>query len=171
MITILKASIEEATIIVDIGKKSLVESHGSSAPTSDIEFYISNTYNLDKIKAELSNKENVYHIIYYKGQAAGYSKIIFDSVHPNINTGNVTKLDRLYLLKEFYDLKLGLKLFEFNKELSKKSNQAGMWLYTWVGNQRAINFYKKLGFEIIGKADFKISEHHSNPNYQMYLKY
>lgn len=79
-------------------------------------------------------------------------------------------MDRLYLLQEFYDLKLGLKLLEFNIAISKKANQLGMWLYTWAENKRAVSFCLKTGFDIIGKADFKISATHSNPNYLMYLK-
>jgi ribosomal protein S18 acetylase RimI-like enzyme len=84
---------------------------------------------------------------------------------------NVTKLERLYVLKEFHHLKLGLELFNFNVELSKKNNQAGMWLFVWTENLKAINFYKKAGFNIVGKYNFKISETHSNPNHQMLLLY
>ena len=79
---------------------------------------------------------------------------------------NITKLERIYLLKEFY---LGAELFEYNVRLAKENNQKGMWLFVWVENERAVNFYKKNGFVIIGSHDFKISETHSNPNHQMFL--
>ena len=62
----------------------------------------------------------------------GFSKIILNAKHPNIVTENVTKLDRIYLLKEFYGLKIGLELLNFNIELSRNNNQSGIWLYTWI---------------------------------------
>jgi ribosomal protein S18 acetylase RimI-like enzyme len=123
------------------------------------------------VEEELNNPENIFHIIYYKGQAAGFSKIIFNRPHPLIGSTAITKLERLYLLKEFYNLKLGLTLFEFIISLSKEENQNGIWLFVWTENQRAVSFYKRNGFEIIGNTDFKISETHSNPNHVMYLKY
>ncbi len=46
-----------------------------------------------------------------------------------------------------------------------------MWLFVWKENQRAVNFYDKAGFKIIGNYEFKLSKTHSNPNYQMFLKY
>jgi ribosomal protein S18 acetylase RimI-like enzyme len=46
-----------------------------------------------------------------------------------------------------------------------------MWLFVWKENQRAIHFYKKAGFHIIGSYDFRLTETHSNPNHQMLLKY
>lgn len=171
MNSIVKAKQEDFQLLCDIGKKSFIESHGDSASETDINEYANANYNSGKFTEELSYTKNIYHIIYHNEHPAGYSKIIFNSFHKNISMGNVTKLDRLYLLKEFYNLKLGLELFEFNIELSKQNNQAGMWLFVWKENQRAVNFYKRTGFKIIGDYDFKISETHSNPNYQMLLKY
>ena len=55
--------------------------------------------------------------------------------------------------------------------LSKKKQQKGIWLAVWVENKRAIKFYQKAGFKIVGKYDFQISKTHSNPNHIMYLKY
>jgi ribosomal protein S18 acetylase RimI-like enzyme len=57
----------------------------------------------------------------------------------------------------------------FNSELTKKNNQQGIWLEVWIENFRAIKFYKKMGFTIVGKANFRVSKTHSNPNYIMYL--
>ena len=71
----------------------------------------------------------------------------------------------------FHNLKLGWELFNFNVKQSKAQQQVGMWLHTWTENQKAINFYSKAGFKIIGHHDFKISETHCNPNYQMLLIY
>ena len=56
-------------------------------------------------------------------------------------------------------------------DLSKQNNQAGMWLYVWKENERAVNFYIKNEFVITGSFDFKISDTHSNPNHLMFLKY
>ncbi|HKO79893.1 MAG TPA: GNAT family N-acetyltransferase [Chitinophagaceae bacterium] len=148
-----------------------MESQGTSAKEEDINKYLKEKYDYDIVKAELRNSKNNYHIIYYNKQPAGYSKIILNEPSPTIQLQNVTKLERLYLLKEFYGLKLGSELFSFNVHLSRNNNQAGMWLYVWKENDRAIRFYKKAGFEIIGSYDFKISATHSNPNHLMLLTY
>jgi diamine N-acetyltransferase len=171
MISIQKATPVEATLIADIGKKTFRESHGNSAPPADIDAYVLLKYNLKTVEKELNNPENIYHIIYYKDQPVGYSKIIFNRPHPLIASSATTKLERIYLLKEFYGLKLGLTLFDFISRFSKEENQTGIWLFVWKENQRAVSFYKKNRFKIIGSADFQISATHSNPNHVMYLKY
>jgi len=171
MIKIVKATVNDARLLADLGKKTFVESHGNSASKENIDFYVSQKFSPTFLSSELENSENIFHIIYVLEKPAGYSKIIANVTNPNIEEKNVTKMERLYVLKDYYDLKLGLKLFQFNEELSKSLNQAGMWLYVWKDNQRAVNFYKKAGLKIVGEADFKISDTHSNPNHWMYLKY
>ena len=171
MISIVRATIDDFKLLADIGKETFIESHGECAERSDVDTYVNETYSYKLFHEELSNVNNIYHIIYHGVQPAGYSKIIMNSPHPNIQVQNVTKLERLYLLKDFYKLRSGLKLFNFNVELSKKNNQSGIWLFVWKENHRAVSFYIQNGFKIIGSYDFKITETHSNSNHQMFLKY
>jgi len=166
-----KANEAHSELLAQIGKVSFIESHGSSAALQDIDTYISGKYTRDILKAELIDPKNIFHLIYYNKKVAGYSKIILNEKISTLDVNNITKLDRLFLLKGFYDLKLGFELLQFNIELSKKNNQVGMWLFAWKENHRAVNFYNKNGFEIIGSHNFALSETHSNPNYQMFLKY
>jgi len=171
MTTIRKASPTDVELLSQLGRQTFIESHGHSAATEDVETYINTAYDPETCKQELEDANNIYHFIYYKDQPAGFSKIIFNNVAPGVAATNITKLERIYVLKTFYNMKLGLALLNFIIELSKSHNQKGMWLYTWVENERAINFYKKAGFTIIGSHDFRISATHTNPNHRMYLEY
>lgn len=171
MNTIIPATVSDAKLLVNIGKTSFLESHGMSASKEDIDAYVQLKFNETTFSEELRDERNHFNMIYYNETAVGYSKIIFDFPHPNIPFENVTKLERLYILKEYHHLKLGLELFNYNVKLSMTHHQAGMWLFVWTENTRAITFYNKVGFKIIGHHDFKISETHSNPNHQMLLTY
>jgi ribosomal protein S18 acetylase RimI-like enzyme len=171
MISISKGDTKDSELLSHLAKISFIESHGKSASSEVINKYADETYNEDAIKKELSDHKNIYHIIYKDEQPAGFSKIILNLTHSNVPGQNVTKMERLYLLKEFYGSGSGPALFNFNIELSKQNDQAGMWLFVWKENPRAISFYKKSGFIIIGSHDFKLTETHANPNHQMLLIY
>jgi ribosomal protein S18 acetylase RimI-like enzyme len=168
---ITKAKLQDAKILAQIAKASFLPAHGHSAPTKDIDNYLATNFKEANFLEELSNPENHYYIIYDTNTIAGYSKITLNTSNENINPQNVTYMSRLYLLKEFYGKNLGKVLFDFNIEFSKKHNQEGMWLAVWTENQRAINFYTKMGFKIVGKHDYRISETHTNPNHIMYLNF
>jgi len=171
MTTITQSTTADSNLLSNLGKQTFIESHGHSASKDDIDSYVARNYTPEIFQAELADEKNIYHIIYNNSTPAGFSKIILNDAHRLITLPNVTKLERIYILKRYYNLKLGAKLFKFNLNLSKENQQSGMWLFVWKENSRAIKFYEKRGFKIIGSHDFKISETHSNPNHIMFLEY
>ena len=171
MIKISKATQRDATQLAPIAKEAFLTAHGHSASTKDIDNYVAANFSERNFTEELSNPENHYYLIYHDNKLAGYSKITLNTSNENIASKNTTYMSRLYVLKEFYGMGLGKELFVFNIEFSKKHKQQGMWLAVWIENERAINFYTKRGFKIVGRYDFRISETHSNQNHIMYLEY
>ena len=166
-----RATVNDSSTIVSIGRIAVGDAHRASCSQEDMEHYLDGHYNEDAIQQELVNQDNIYHILFYKGVPAGFSKIVLNAKHPNITNANTTKLDRIYLLSNFYDLKLGHQLLKKNIVFSQENDQCGMWLFTWTGNERAVKFYMRNGFIIIGEHMFKVSDTHSNPNHHMFLTY
>ena len=168
---ITKATPSNAKDLAEIAKASFLPAHGHSAPKKDIDTYLKDNFSEANFVKELSNPENHYYLIYDNQKLAGYSKITLNTTNKNIASKNVTYMSRLYVLKEFYGLGVAKELFDFNIKFSKQHNQGGIWLAVWIENKRAINFYTKMGFEIVGKYDFRISKTHTNPNHIMFLEY
>ncbi len=171
MSKITKATPQNAKQLAPLAKEAFLIAHGHSASKADIANYVAANFSESSFEKELSNPENQYFIIYHQNKMAGYSKVTLNTPTEKITSNNITYMSRLYLLKEFYGLNLGKELFDFNLEFSKQHHQHGIWLAVWIENKRAINFYTKRGFQIVGKHDFKISETHSNPNHILYLEY
>ena len=171
MHSICRATQADSQLLTLLGRQTFIESHGSSASRSDIEAYVTTNYHERVFNEELADPNNIYHLLFHNEQPVGFSKIIMDCPDPNIKSQNATKLEQIYLLKEAYDLNLGQALFQFNLDLSKNKGQSGMWLFVWKENERAVRFYLRNGFEVVGSHDFKISETHANPNHQMLLMY
>lgn len=168
MIDIKPIKPKEIGRLSELSKSTFIASHGHSAEEKDINIYIRYAYSVKKLEEELSEPNSFFHFLYYKNELAGYSKLSLNINYPKIVSSPLSKLDRIYIDEKFLDKKLGQALFDFNLEIARQNNQQGVWLYTWIENHRAINFYKKNGFEIIDEKDFKISNRHSNPNYIMY---
>lgn len=171
MIRIAPVQKDEVSLLVSIGRRSLLESHGRSAPAEVFGAYLDEKFTTEALEAELADEANIFHLIYLNGEPAGYSKIIYDCPIDPVPSARITKLERLYLLGEFYDKRLGHHLLQFNIHHSKAAGQEGMWLYVWKENERALRFYDRAGFTIVGDGFFRLTDTHANPNWQMYLPY
>ncbi len=169
--TIIRATEKDYFPIVEIGKQAVFDAHKESCSAEILGEYIETNYSVEAIKNELIDKNNIYHLVSSAKKTLGFSKMILNAAHSNIAIENVTKLDRIYLLDEAIGKKMGYELLQFNIELAKNNEQAGVWLYTWIGNKRAIDFYIRAGFHIIADHNFLVSQNHFNPNYQLYLEF
>ena len=158
MISIRKATTKDVHLLASLSIEAFMPAHGHSAPKKDISSYIEANFSVEKFEKEISNPDFEYYLIYHSSKIAGFSKIIFNDQNIHISDNQVTKMERLYLLKEFYGLDIGLKLMNFNSKLAQKKEQFGIWLEVWIENFRAIKFYEKVGFKIVGKANFTVSK-------------
>src|SRR5690349_20744933 len=104
MVSYRRLTTADAPWLVRVGGITILESHGQSAPPEIMQSYLDRSFNEDACRAELSDEQNTFMAVDYNGQTAGYSKIIFNTPHPMVSVEPVTKLERLYLLKEFYGL-------------------------------------------------------------------
>ena len=171
MFSIRNAQRTDAPDVSHIGRISVEYAHRDSCSTADLTAFLDRTYSHEEIEAEISDPLNIYRIIEWEGVPVGFSKIILNAAHQNISGSHVAKLDRIYLLPEYVDRKLGRELLKFNIDFTARNHQTGIWLFTWVGNHRAINFYHKAGFRIIAPHRFKVTETHYNEHYQMLLDF
>lgn len=171
MFQIIQAKELHIAELTEVARKSFLESHGHSASETDIQDYLERNLTLAELTKELKNPAYHYRLILKDEKLVGYSKLVFNVPTSVISLDQVAKLERIYILQSELGSGLGKELFDYNIELARMNDQKGMWLFVWVENKRACRFYQKMGFEIVGRHDFRISENHSNPNHQMYLKF
>ena len=170
MVTIKRADESHASLLSEVAILSFNESHGNSAKPQDIKYFTDEKYNIQALTSALNNPDNNYYLIYYENRLAGFTNLIYNSPYDDSIITNIAKLERIYVLKEFYNLKLGYQLLEFNINIAREHNQKAIWLFVWTENERAMKFYMKSGFKINGSGKFKISETHANPNHRLYLE-
>lgn len=161
----------DAALLAQMGGQSLIESHGHSAPAEIMQAYRQKSFSEEACRAELVEEQNIFFAVFFNNSPAGYSKIILHTPHLAVDLQPVTKLERLYLLQEFYGLKLGHRLLQQAIAFSKENADTGMWLEVWKGNERAIRFYQKQGFQTVGELEFVLTETHVNPAWVMWLRY
>ena len=170
MWTIIKGTPKHVSELTELGRITFMESHGHCATEKEVNEYLNTHLIHEKFLSELKDKKNLFYLVMLEGTMIGYSKIILNSENPNHPSEEITKMERLYVLKAHHGTGIAKKLFEFNVELAKENLQQGIWLNVWVENERAIQFYKKSGFKNIGSYSFIVSENHSNPLHVLFLE-
>ena len=155
-IKIRRISTNDITELQKIGKQTFFETFASQNSEENMTEYLENGFSIEKIKAELEDKNAEFYFAEFNQEAIGYLKVNFGQSQTEIKNENALEIERIYVLKEFHGKKVGQILFEKALELAKSKKVDYMWLGVWEENQRAIRFYEKNGFVAFDKHIFKL---------------
>jgi len=151
------ATTTDAAIIALLGRVTFTETFGHlfQEPKDLLEYY-DRTFSVDKIEGSLCKKNNVYWLALVDELPVGYAKLKLDSPTPFLEGKDVCQLQKIYILKDFLSLKIGLALQQTLIDKATAANYDYIWLSVLKENERAVGFYLKNGFKAIGDHDFSI---------------
>ena len=150
---------EDAQFIALLGRITFTETFGHFfRDQNDLIDYYNYTFSVQKIEDGMKKQNNIFWIAFVNQLPVGYAKLKLNSKSEFIDSKDVCQLQKIYVLKDFLSKRIG---FELQGSLLKKAKELGfskVWLSVLNSNERAINFYKKTGFEKIGNHDFQIGK-------------
>ncbi len=153
------ANKNDAEFIALLGRVTFTETFGHFfKDKQDLFNYYNATFSVDKIENSISKPNNVYWIAFVDRLPVGYAKLKLKSTSEFIALDNACQLQKIYVLNDFLSMKIGFNLQNLILEKAKEKGNSCIWLSVLKSNERAINFYRKNGFEQIGNHDFKIGK-------------
>ena len=153
------ANKNDAEFIALLGRVTFTETFGHFfKDKQDLLNYFNATFSVDKIENSIAKPNNVYWIAFVDRLAVGYAKLKLNSNSEFIALEDVCQLQKIYVLKDFLSMKIGFNLQNLILEKAKEKGNSCIWLSVLKSNERAINFYRKNGFQHIGNHNFTIGK-------------
>ena len=150
---------EDAQFIALLGRITFTETFGHFfRDQKDLIDYYNLTFSVQKIEDGIKKPNNIFWIAFVNRFPVGYAKLKLYSNSEFIESKDVCQLQKIYVLKDFLSMKIGFELQDLLLKKAKELNFNKVWLSVLNSNERAINFYKKNGFEKIGNHDFQIGK-------------
>ena len=139
-----------------IGKQTFLETFAEVNSEENMKSYLEKEFAIEKLQAQLNNKDSAFYFATLNDNVIGYLKINFGQSQTELKDNNALEIERIYVLKEFHGKKVGQLLYNKAIQIAKEKNADYVWLGVWEENTRAINFYKKNGFIEFDKHIFKL---------------
>lgn len=125
---------------------------------SNMKAYLEQAFDICKLRDELSNSNSSFYFLYSDEELSGYLKLNEYKVQTDIYDPQSLEIERIYVAREFQGKGLGNVLVNKAIDVSKIRGKLFVWLGVWEKNDKAILFYKKNGFYVIGKHSFFMGE-------------
>lgn len=154
-IQIVEADEKHASLLRDMGEQTFREAYSNDPDTANMELYIAQNFQLERMVADLQNPQAKFLLVKYNEQWAGYALFRWDRTHELLHNTKSLMLHRIYVLQSFWRHQIGSVLLQYILDFAKSGGYEYMWLIVWEENHRALRFYKKWGFEHFGYEKFQ----------------
>lgn len=156
MSLIRKATIEDAELLSQLGAVTFSEAFGEVNTKEDLEIYLQNAFSIPQIKSEIEEDGNVFFLLYQNDEAVAYAKLNANEKVNSLEGKKIVQIQRIYARKKALGTGIGAQLMQKCIDESLSKGIEAIWLTVWQQNLRAVEFYKKWGFEIIGEKKFMV---------------
>ena len=155
------AHFEDAPYIALLGRMTFKETFGHLfSIQAELEAYLTATFSVEKMRSSIQKTNNVFWLALADDLPVGYAKFKKESWYDNAHKEGVLQVQKIYVLKDFLQLKLGLNLYQHIENEAISLNLQSLWLVVLHTNYRAIQFYEKIGFEKTKQHFFDIGSQH-----------
>jgi ribosomal protein S18 acetylase RimI-like enzyme len=153
--TIKQADANDLKILQRLSVVTFTDTFATYNTRKDMQMYIEKYFSCENLRAELADENNLFFIALNNEEPVGYLKLRLPQKHlQTLNVSNGIELERIYVLQQLQGAGLGYQLMQFAVNYAKQNGFDTLWLGVWERNEKAINFYKKCGFEIFGEHEF-----------------
>lgn len=147
------AKLTDALRISILLKTVYIQTYAVDGITFEFSNFITKRFAPEHIEAIITKNPDQLIIAYYKGNPIGVAETVFESICP-IRKKTIPELSKLYVLERFYGKGIGYGLLAKAEKKLLQKGYSEFNLEVYIPNERAISFYKRQGYKIIGEVDF-----------------
>lgn len=156
-IAIERASLEHADNLAHLASALFEQTFGPANTPEDMAAYVADAFSPSQQRRELADARNRIWLARdaVTGSLVGYAHVRLDAA-PRAAAADTrsAEIARLYADRDWHGRGLGGALMHMCIETAREHGARLLWLGVWEHNQRAIAFYEKHGFRVIGEQPF-----------------
>ncbi|WP_348797102.1 GNAT family N-acetyltransferase [Flavobacterium adhaerens] len=161
MISISKAGLNDIKTIQEIANVTWPSTYGEILTKVQLDYMLDLIYSEVLLTRQIQYNEQLFCLI------SDFEGIIgFIGIEHHYNDELITKIHKIYLLPETQGKGYGKEVFGSIEKLALENNSKELFLNVNRFNT-ALNFYKKIGFEIIDEVDIEIGNGYLMEDYVM----
>jgi diamine N-acetyltransferase len=146
----------DAEELARLGSVTFRETFEAVNTRDNMETYVSQTFNLESIRHELTEAGSFFFVAQTNGESLGFCKIRTAGAAAELSGCRPLEIERIYVLKEHIGKGVGKALMEHCHGYADANGYDVIWLGVWENNLPAIAFYKNWGFEFFGQHIFML---------------
>jgi len=155
-IIIRKAIQNDAKSFAQYAEHTFRETYSADNLATNIDIYCQQNFGYKIQEQEINNPSIITFLAEKECELLGFAQLRIESSVKSIEAHKPSELYRLYVSNEQHGSGLARKIIKEVLRAASNTNSDRIWLGVWENNPRAITFYQKCGFSVVGEHVFKL---------------
>lgn len=156
MVEIRRASESDAQVLTELGRSTFLATFAENNSPENIEIYVRATFRMEKQLNEIRDLKRRIEIAWVDGNPAGFIHLLDGQPEACVTGERPIELLRFYVEAKWHGRGLGQSLMDRCLAIAREEGFKTLWLGVWEHNSRALAFYKKYGFTVVGQHLFQM---------------
>lgn len=160
--TISIASEKDALRLSELAANLFHQAYAGNMSAVALKSYIAEDFGINQQRAELSAPNITTLLLEVEDVLVGYAQLRIKPIPVVVDFDITAELWRIYVDRSCHGLGVGRQLLSRVGKIAREMSHDKIWLGVWEQNQKAIAFYKKLGFSVVGEKEFHLGDEVQN---------
>lgn len=154
--TLRLATPADAGRLAVFGARAFSDTFAADNDPADMALYLAEAFTPETVAGEIADPAATTILAERAGDLVGYVRVLAD--HPNAAVAGacVAELSRLYASRAALGTGVGAALMRACLDEAARTGHDAIWLGVWERNARAIAFYERWGFRVVGETTFTL---------------
>lgn len=153
-----RAEERDAASLAGLAERTFRDTFAHANPAEDIDLHCRNTYGESLQAAEIRDPGRTTLVCHVSGQLVAYGQLRWDSAPPCVAATRPAEIQRLYVDRPWRGKGVAQPLMASLLDAAVAGRADVAWLGVWERNPRAIAFYAKCGFAVVGEHVFVLGK-------------
>jgi diamine N-acetyltransferase len=154
--TFRRGTASDAATLAEFAERTFRQSFANANSSENMELHCAASFGVDIQGRDLSDHQQVIQIAEESGELAGFMQLRLDRPTACIDAMLPAELHRIYVEREWQGRGVAQELMRSAAAAATRAGNDWLWLGVWEHNPKAIAFYTKYGFELVGEHPFML---------------
>lgn len=151
-----RADHTDSALLAEVGAETFRDAFGAANTPEDMDQYLQASFGPEIQAAELADPSSLFLIAEMEGETVGYARLRWGKAPEAIGGARPVEIVRFYARTRWIGRKVGAALMTACLEEARAMRCDTIWLDVWEENGRAIDFYERWGFGVVGTQPFQL---------------
>lgn len=156
VIAVRQAKSSDAASLAVIAERTFRMTFAADNSEENINLHCAEKFSAEIQSAEISDPQLITLLAEVAGELVGFAQLRLEHAAAGVRSDRPSELHRIYVSSEWHGGGVANKLMHAVYAAAAQAGSDCIWLGVWEQNLKAISFYRKCGFSVVGDHAFML---------------